>query len=274
MKKISNFYIIIVILIFKTSIFVYGQNSVKNGEINDSIESKILNEKREVIIYLPLAYNKSEKQLPVLYVLDGSKKVFKKTTSTINRLSLKNESIPKMIVVAIVNKNRPRDMWPTKTKYYSETPGASNFLDFIEEELIPYIEKKYRTSQTRIIYGQSLSAVFTLYAFLTKPYLFNSYIAGSGGFPDCENYFNTLTFEALKKKELFNDKYLFITHGLKDPLDQEGIIHQQMIDFTEIINSKLGEEIFVEYKFYKNGKHIPKNSLSDGLTTIYKSGKN
>jgi predicted alpha/beta superfamily hydrolase len=270
-KKRKN-YIVTTILFSLTLLgVVYGQNNNNKQTISINLVSNILSENRNILIHLPANYENSNLSYPVIYRLDGDAKLLRKTASTISKLSNEKDNVPEMIIVAIENTNRSRDMWPTHTKYYPESQplGSKGFLEFIEKELIPNIESNYRTNENRIIVGQSLSAVFTLYIFLTKPYLFDSYIASSGAFPDCEPYFKELSNKAFQQIDQYEGKKIFITHGLKDELDKDGIVHQQMIDFSISLNNNLGNKISCEYLFYENAGHVPKNSLQDGLEYLF-----
>jgi predicted alpha/beta superfamily hydrolase len=57
---------------------------------------------------------------------------------------------------------------------------AAEFLQTIEREIIPFIEREYRADPThRVLAGASLGGLFTLYAMYTKPELFTGYIAAS-----------------------------------------------------------------------------------------------
>lgn len=248
-----------------------GQELIVNVGQREIIKSKILNEDREILIHLPENYSNSDKTYPVLYRLDGSLILMTETVVIVNRLTYSYEITPEMIIVAIKNTDRDKDMWPVNTKYYTQprVPGAENFLGFISEELLPYIDSNYRTSNKRIICGQSLSTVFVLYAFLQQPGLFDSYIAISGAFPDCEPFFKELTESSLLQKDKFIARKLFITNGLKDPLDPNGDMHRQMVDFTNLLNRELGDKISLKYVPYKNEGHVPFPSLYDALRFIY-----
>src|SRR6056297_2087879 len=175
----------IILLISTTSLFGQGINI----GFQDSIESAVLNENRKFIIKLPKDYYNSDKAYPVIYRLDGDLDLFIETVGTVNRLVYSEEIVSEMIVVMIENTNRNRDMMPTNTGFFKSEPGAENFKNFIENELVPYINSSYRTTNEKILCGQSLSAIFTMYYFLTNPDSFDSFIACSGGFPDCEAYF-------------------------------------------------------------------------------------
>jgi len=249
----------------------FGQEIQVNLGHRVVLISRILQENRSILIHLPEKYNDSNKSYPVLYRLDGNSEIMLETIVVSNRLTYSDEISPEMIIVSIENTNRAKDMWPTNTEYYPEPniPGAKSFLDFIEAELIPYIEDNYQTSEEKIICGQSLSAVFVLYGLLTKPEIFDSYIACSGGFPSCEEYFKTLYDAAFQQAEKFYGKKVFITNGLKDPLDPDGIIHQQMLDFSNSVRENIGSSVFYKYSTYKHEGHVPFHSLYDGLKYFY-----
>ena len=260
--------ILFLTLFFLSTTALFGQE-IKIG-FKDSIQSAVLNENRKLFVKLPNGYHDSNKSYPVIYRLDGDLNLYMETVGTINRLTYIDELVPEMIIVMIENTNRNRDMMPTKTSFFKSEPGAENFKKFIEKELIPYINSSYRTTNEKLLCGQSLSAIFTLYYFLTSPDSFDSYIACSGGFPDCEEYFINLTNYFLKTK-LTKTRNIFLTHGLTDFLDPEGIIKKQLLTFTEKIESK--EHIVCKLKIYEDEGHVPFQSLYHGLRFIYATEK-
>ena len=229
-----------------------------------------MNENRKIIINLPRNYFESDKTYPVICRLDGDTDLYLETIGTINRLVYIDELIPEMIVVMVENTDRNRDMMPTETGYFDTEPGADNFKKFIDNELIPYIESSYRTNNEKILCGQSLSAIFAMYYLLTNPNSFYSYIICSGGFLDCEKYFNNLTNDYLKTQEKKTTK-IFLTHGLKDFLDPNGVNKKQLSDFKQKIENK--ENIICELIIYEDEGHVPFQSLYHGLKFIYSTDK-
>lgn len=259
-------------------LFGFAASGLLNGqELNikigfrHTIKSEILNENREILIHLPENYDESNKSYPVLYRLDGDINQMLETVSIVNRLTYSDEITPEMIIVSIVNINRDSDMWPVNTKYYPEpnTPGAEDFLNFIQKELIPYVENEYNTTQEKIICGQSLSSLFVLYALLEKPELFDSFIASSAGFPDCEDYFKKLADTSLQQIDRFDGRKIFISNGMKDPLDPNGSMHLQILDFSNELVRILGNSVSLKYLTYESEGHVPFHSLYDGLKFIY-----
>ena len=152
--------------------------------------------------------------------------------------------------------------------FNSGSLGARAFLDFIQKELIPYIESNYRTANDRILCGESLSGIFTIYSFLDRPELFNSYIVCSAAFPDCEDYFMEFSKESFKNKK-YNNQALFVTNGLKDPRDPDRAFHEQIADFFGLIDDELKGRVRYKYLTYELEGHVPFQSLYHGLKFIY-----
>ena len=145
----------------------------------DSLFSKKLNESREFSIYLPPSYYQNPDQTyPTLYILDGDYN-FHYVTGIIELQSGIAENIPEMIVVGISGKGTQtyRHNCKPSIEGIEDSGNADSVISFLEEELIPYIQKKYRVNDYKILSGHSIGGVFTTYAALTKPDLFNHYIA-------------------------------------------------------------------------------------------------
>lgn len=154
----------------------YSQSKIEIGQKN-IVHSKILNEDRSIQIHLPESYYWAEdKNYPVLYVLDGESNFIHTVGSTIF-LSDKGE-IPEMIIVAITSTVRIRDFTQSDwSSHWIGGGGAENFKNFLSQELIPKIEKDYRTNGFRILSGHSAAGQFVLYTLSSEPSLFSAYFA-------------------------------------------------------------------------------------------------
>jgi predicted alpha/beta superfamily hydrolase len=150
----------------------------------EEIQSTVLSEKRILNIYLPEGYNKNDTtKYPMIYLLDGSADedfihivglVQFNSFEWINR-------VPKSIVVGIATVDRKRDYtFPTSIKEdaikYPTTGHSDRFIAFIEKELQPFIQAKYKTNADKTIIGQSLGGLLATEILFTKPSLFNKYI--------------------------------------------------------------------------------------------------
>jgi predicted alpha/beta superfamily hydrolase len=152
--------------------------AAQNAEERLSIESKIMGEARTVVVRVPASYQNGERRYPVLYLTDGDGHIGH-TAATASFLAREGR-MPEVILVAVVNTDRTRDLTPTKVADRpGETGGADRFLDFFEKELIPTIESRYRTQKFRLFGGHSLGGLFALHALFTRPELFDAWIAVS-----------------------------------------------------------------------------------------------
>ncbi len=148
------------------------------------INSSILTEYRTCLIHLPDSYNDSsdvKKKYPNMNLLDGYTH-FNTASGIVHFMGSdrnRNHFIPETIIIAIENVDRERDFTVTKlkTKRQNTMGGGRNFLDFIEKELIPYVDKNYRTEPHRILAGHSLGGLLALNSYMDENSLFNAYIS-------------------------------------------------------------------------------------------------
>ncbi len=226
--------------------------------------SDILNEERALFIHLPADYEKSQRKYPVLYVLDGGYIFrFSKVTGTVE--SLAYENIPNLIIIGIKNTDRERDMFPMKTEDDPTSGGAENFLKFFSEELIPFVDKNYRTETFRILNGSSNSAFFSLYVLLESPNLFSAYIASS---PTLLEWFDEhlhKRFGDRKKKNESLNKMLYLIYGENDFAS----ILKAIPGFTNIIEENAPNGFIWKVKRIEDEGHVPYNSLYEGLQFVF-----
>lgn len=163
----------------------HAQSSVSPIVIGEAvhIRSSVLNEERTLFISKPNGYDSSSDRYPVLYLLDGET-LFHCTSGTVEFLS-STERIPEMLVVAVASgsyKQRTRDLTPHSSaeidnRFSPGNGGADAFLSFMAGELIPYVDKTYRTRPYRVLVGHSFGGLFAIHALMANPKLFNAYIA-------------------------------------------------------------------------------------------------
>jgi uncharacterized protein len=150
----------------------------------DEIQSVQLGEKRTLNIYLPDGYDKNDTtKYPVIYLLDGS--ADEDFIHVVGLIQFNNfewiNRVPKSIVVGIANVDRKRDFTfatrvATDKAKYPTTGHSDKFIAFIEKELQPFINNKYKTTSSKTIIGQSLGGLLASEILLKKPALFNKYI--------------------------------------------------------------------------------------------------
>ncbi len=183
---------IIFILIFSAALALGQKNNSTQIDtvkpfvlgVIDEIQSRELAEKRILNIYLPEGYKQNDTtKYPVIYLLDGSAdEDFIHIVGLVqfNSFEWVNQ-VTKSILVGIATVDRRRDFtFPTsieaEKKGYPTSGHSDKFIVFIEKELQPYIEKKYRTNSSKTIIGQSLGGLLAAEILFKKPALFNKYI--------------------------------------------------------------------------------------------------
>ncbi len=183
-----------------------------------TIKSEVLGEERVILVRTPAGYERNQLSYPVLYMTDGDGHI-QHTSGTVAFLA-RNNRMPEMIVVGITNTDRTRDLTPTKVEQLPGNPnvrfptsgGGDKFLKFIETELIPHIEKQYRTQSFRALAGHSLGGLFAVHSMLARPELFNAYIAVSPSLQWDNFVLIDRAKEFFKHRKEYN-RTLFVTLG-------------------------------------------------------------
>ena len=150
------------------------------------ITSKKIGQTYELLISFPAEYATSGKRYPVLYVLDGWHFPLMAYLQDNNVFS---KRMPPVIIVNVSHGDleftklaplRSRDFRPTAVNERPGSGGAAAFLDFFENELMPLIDRTYRTDITdRGLLGHSAGGVFAIYALEERPSLFQRIVAAS-----------------------------------------------------------------------------------------------
>lgn len=270
MKKLFLF-----LCVCSISFSISGQNSndIVIGKI-DSINSEILKEQRNLWIHLPINYS-PEKKYPVVYLLDAEVQ-FYSVVGLINHLSYSNGNTvcPEMIVVGIPNTNRTRDLTPYKpypidpfipVDMVEQSGGGENFISFIENEVIPYVESNYATVPYRMFIGHSFGGLTVLHTILHHSELFNSYIAID---PTSNWEYGRLLKEfkdAFASDKLFDDIDMFIgianleiDEDINEVLKDSSFITENvksLFALDEYLKNNSPKKINYDSKFYKNETH-------------------
>ena len=151
----------------------------------DSLRSEILDESRNIWVHVPdeaAGAIFGQTSYPVLYLLDGPGH-FHAVTGMLKNLG-DNGIVPRMVVVGIPNTDRTRDLTPTHvdvmfgdSAFARTSGGGAKFMDFVEKELIPYVESKYPVTGYRTFVGHSFGGLSAVYSLLSRPHLFSNYVA-------------------------------------------------------------------------------------------------
>jgi predicted alpha/beta superfamily hydrolase len=137
--------------------------------------SKIIDEDYTIYVNLPDGYDSSKTGYPVLYMTDGdwNMNLARDCFSMLDQDYYM--TAPVIVGIGYGNRQnkRARDLEP-KT-------GGPKFLSFIQTELMPFVQNKYRTSGENALFGYSYGGTFAAYALFEHPGLFNTVLIGAPG---------------------------------------------------------------------------------------------
>lgn len=177
------------VLIYQLSVFIfllsaldtaYAKEVTLEGTEQRTLYSQKVGQQYQVLINLPMGFDKSN-SYPVIYLLDAQWD-FPLISATYGQMYY-DGFVPAAVIVGITwgegddpNVKRVRDFTPSKMAGDIQSGGAANFLAFIKDELIPFVQQEYSGNEHRVLMGSSLGGLFTLYALFNEPQLFSAYI--------------------------------------------------------------------------------------------------
>ncbi len=250
-------------------------NQIVIGTI-DSIYSDNIQEQQKFWVHVPnnpAGEVTNGAKYPVLYLLDGDAH-FYSVTGMIKQLSTinGNDIIPNMVVVGITNNDRTRDLTPTPmveafgdSTWTKTSGGGKNFLNFIEKELIPHIEKNYPASSYRTFVGHSLGGLIVVDALVDRPDLFDNYVAidPSLWWDDQELLKRA---EDVMSKTMYSNKALYV--GVANTMEEGMHIKdiekdtskttehiRSILQFVKATDSLKDNGLHFKWKYYENDSH-------------------
>ena len=246
-----------------------GQQGNTNNDIvigtRVPFPSNVLNTELVLSIHLPPGYDQGTWKYPVLYDLNSSQ-TFAHDTGTVDFLSTPGLGyVPQMIVVGVPWLS---DLYvPTPFEERGPEPKASDlFLKFFREELMPFIDRTYRTCGYNILSGHSVAGLFTTYALFTQPDLFSAGIASSPGFYAQGQYW-LKNIDKMFQADSLAHKSLFLTVGRKE----QDFWLSAFTELEEWMGSKDLKGLAWKSAWFDGHDHMSMigRSLYDGLLFIF-----
>ena len=211
-------FILLVFICFFASSFSQQIAHVEEVTLN----SKILKQKRPLLIYTPMEYDERNLvSFDVVYVFDAqSREIFDLVHANLTFIFPKK----KFIVVGIaspayekLNYYRNSDFLPkpitvSLEKYQTDRPNSENFWLYVKDEIIPFVQKNYRTTQTNYLIGHSLGASFVLDKAIYFPEMFKGFLCISPNL-GYDNHRLANDFTAIDFNRPTENKFLFISQN-------------------------------------------------------------
>jgi len=206
------------------------------------LSSQINGQTYRVVVILPVGYDTLTQRAdamryPTLYALDGAWMLFASFT---RGLMYGYPVSPNVIIVGIGSatdhaQRRSFDYTPltddssrAKERFPDGSPrsgGADTFLRVLKEEIIPLVDRTYRTTGDRGIQGHSLGGLFVAYAMLEAPDLFTRYAMTSPSLWYSERMIITREPEFAKQHPDF-PKHVFLSIGSDEGAGMAAVMYQ------------------------------------------------
>lgn len=170
--------------------------------INKTLKSRHLNSTRQIKIELPKNYDPSSQvKHPIIVVFDGDY-LFEPVSGQVH-FQTYFDQMPESIIVGVVQGNER-----FYDSYFDEASGlpfesGKRFFDFVETELLPYLDDNYNTSPFRVAVGHDLMGNFINSFVFTERPTFNAYINLS---PD---YKGSMSNNLVKRLERMNEDVFY-----------------------------------------------------------------
>jgi len=264
------------VLLFLGVIGCFAQSPVPPVTLADTeqrtLTSAKIGQRYDLLVSLPAGYATSGRSYPVLYVLDGWHFPLMTFLQNNNRYS---KRMPPVIMVNVsygstpdVMALRARDFTPTKTSREATSGGAAAFLDFLEHEVIPFVDRTYRTIPSdRGLLGHSYGGLFAIYALEQRPALFQRIVAASPAL----SWDNRLLFSAAHQKlrGLPSPVRLDISVGDKDDFGFD----QDTIAFAKLLEQLKPAGLDYRFTLYPGENHdsVRLVSFPAGLYWVYRA---
>lgn len=241
------------------SSFIFSQKIITKEYLSYNLKDN-----RKISIHLPKNYNKNSSNFPLTFVLNTGKVLSRYVTASNKLVTI--DTAPEQIIIGV--ETRKEDVLFNKGSY-ELTDQNTWFLLFLKEELLPYIEKKYRTSLfISLVGGGDDANLITTFLGEKKP-IFNAYMCLNPNLPKEINS-KISSYNLNNYENMDNTFYFYISNSPSNSTKRATKIK----NFTDHLNTLDISNFNITFDELENS--IKNNAVIDdvisrGITTIFKA---
>jgi len=225
------------------------------------VDSEALGRKMWLDVYLPPGYAEGTARYPVLYTFQS---FFHHVSGIADYLAQVNAAPP--LIVASVRNYSSADLSPEVLPSNPDSGGASRFLRFFADELVPTIDARYRTVPYRLMYAGSFGGGFVVYSALVRPETFNAYLAATPAidYEGQSRFIATNAASWLRENE-FHNRLLFMA------VEDAPALAATMEAFTALLRQVAPVGLAWEYHHWPEEDHatLPHRAIFQGLRRAF-----
>lgn len=271
----NKYFAFLTFSVISISAFAQNINLVKFDllKINSTIKAGT----QTLFVHIPVSYEKNtSKRYPVIYILDPEERFAHTLIAQEFLASYGNSIVPECIVVGIQSTDRYYDFSPKTAEEWSlpgfikKAGGSELFRKYIANEVVTFIDKKYRTAPFRVLLGHSMGGLFALETMINDNTLFNAYIT-----LDPSTFWNNgeivNQFKAkLEQIPAGNSCRFFMADGLA-PLSMELKLEPHHDRFEQFLKSTKPDNIHFELVGLRGESHneMPYQGTYLGLKSVF-----
>lgn len=230
--------------------------------INIKIKSQALQQVREIQIYLPDGYVESDKQYPVLYLLDGQR-WFLQGVSLVKNFR-EYDYIPEMIIIGVDTNDEGRRGFFNQSKQLAQ---------FLNQEVVGFVDEHYRTSNAKLLFGWQFAGSFALSQSVSTDNKFNGFIVASP-FPVSGQRIEQIKQGATRLKSI--EQFLFFASHPKEASVADGTDELNLF-LAELASSKLRWQYLQLNSMVASSvahRYSPIDTLFNGLLAYFEDYSN
>lgn len=226
------------------------------------LPSEHVGDRFRIDVVLPIGYGSSDERYPVVYVTDSNYLLYSALSTY---LAQATGEYPKVILVGIgwdvpsITRIRVRDLTPTCNREYrssrsmtkAECGQADAFVQFIGNELQPFIDERYRTAGDDTLVGYSYGGLFALHVLFNHTDLFNRYVIGSASMNWDDEYVFRMEQRYAKKHDDLAKRVYLSAGGL----ESDGTIPNTYRMFEQL-RSRQYPGLHVDMQVFENETHM------------------
>jgi predicted alpha/beta superfamily hydrolase len=246
---------VVTLVLLLASAVATAQPAPASGDVvvgrREVVHSTILNEDRPILVSMPRppatgAPPAAPTRFPVMVLLDGDWQ-FEHTVAAARFLA-GNGLIPPIIVVGVMNVDRGRDLMPHLVGGDFVEGPSDRFLDFLADELLPYVDRTYPTLPYRLLVGHSNAGMFSLYALIRRPGVFSAHFVMSPSFGQSDRFVAALDRFLASRQRL--DAFVYVSAG-----DEEPDVSVGAIRFAKALEAGAPAGLEWHYEYFKGESH-------------------